>query len=146
MARPYSYVVGIVALVAFGTLVLTLRTESVSQTTSPPNQVGSGTVAGSVLLGPTCPVEHIPPYPQCAPKPYQATVSAYRVGSTAVLQSTQSGTDGVFTFSIPPGSYTLQAGSASGGGSYFPRCASVPVSVTADETVRVTIHCDTGIR
>src|SRR5437764_398930 len=35
-------------------------------------------VNGQVLLGPTCPVERIPPDPQCAPKPYSTLVTIFR--------------------------------------------------------------------
>src|ERR1035437_9718286 len=39
-------------------------------------------ISGTVLLGPTCPVERIPPDPQCAPKPYSTSINILKSGST----------------------------------------------------------------
>ncbi len=99
-------------------------------------------VRGIVLLGPTCPVERVPPNPQCSDKPYAAAVIVYRAGSQSVFIMGNSDTSGVFKFSLPPGSYTLKAVS----GNVFPRCTPVNVEVSASGYASTTISCDTGIR
>lgn len=99
-------------------------------------------VRGTVLLGPTCPVERIPPDPACAEKPYATAIVVYRVGSQSVFVMGNSDTNGMFKFSLPPGSYTLEAKN----GKVFPRCAQVSVDVPASGYASTAISCDTGIR
>ncbi|MHB1769972.1 MAG: hypothetical protein ACYCPH_02755 [Minisyncoccota bacterium] len=99
-------------------------------------------VQGTVLLGPTCPVERIPPDLACADKPYAAAVVVYRAGSRSVFLMGNSDAGGTFKFSLPPGSYTLKAIS----GNVFPRCTPVSVKVPASGYASTTISCDTGIR
>ncbi len=99
-------------------------------------------VQGTVLLGPTCPVERVPPDPQCADKPYAVAVVVYRAGSQSVFLMGNSDASGVFKFSLPPGSYTLKAIS----GNVFPRCTPVSVIVPASGYASTTVSCDTGIR
>lgn len=97
---------------------------------------------GVVTLGPTCPVMKDPPDPQCADKGYATTVSVSRSGSTATFATTKSDANGAFTFSLPPGSYTVSAA----GGRGLPRCSPVEVTVAASGYVTADISCDTGIR
>lgn len=99
-------------------------------------------VQGTVSLGPTCPVERVPPDPSCADKPYAAAVVVYRVNSQSVFLMGNSNADGAFKFSLPPGSYTLKAIS----GNVFPRCTPVNVEVPASGYASIAISCDTGIR
>ncbi len=99
-------------------------------------------VQGTVSLGPTCPVERVPPDPACANKPFAAAIIVYRTGARAAFVMGNSDTSGKFRFSLPPGSYTLEATS----GKVFPRCVSVNVSVPATGYASTTISCDTGIR
>lgn len=99
-------------------------------------------VRGMVLLGPTCPVERMPPDPACAEKPYATVVTVYRTGSKSPFIIGNSNTAGAFEFSLPPGSYTLSAK----GGTTLPRCNETDVAIVPDEYTSVTISCDTGIR
>ena len=99
-------------------------------------------VQGTVSLGPTCPVERTPPDPTCAPKPYATAVIVYRSGSQSAFLMGNSDANGLFKFSLPPGSYTLEATS----GKTFPRCAPVKITVPASGYASTTISCDTGIR
>ena len=99
-------------------------------------------VRGTVLLGPTCPVERIPPDPQCADKPYATTITVSRKGSNSVFATGKSDAKGVFELSLPPGSYTLLAT----GGTTLPRCSRADVLVTTNSYITTTISCDTGIR
>ncbi len=101
-----------------------------------------GVLVGQVLLGPTCPVERIPPDPQCAPRPYPTTVNVYSSGSNDTLASAKSDVNGNFRFDLAPGSYTVSAE----GGKVLPRCTSESAEVNAQATTTITINCDTGIR
>lgn len=99
-------------------------------------------VRGVVQLSPTCPVERMPPDPNCAPKPYQTTVTMYRADDTAhAFVVTQSDAQGLFEATLPPGDYTIQAGE-----SMLPRCPQESVTVVPGAFVSTTISCDTGIR
>ena len=99
-------------------------------------------VRGVVMLGPTCPVMQEPPDPMCADKPYATSVLVYRAGAKTPFVIGNSDKDGTFSFSLPPGSYTLAAGSDKP----LPRCAGAAITVPADGYVSTTISCDTGIR
>lgn len=99
-------------------------------------------VRGTVLLGPTCPVERIPPDPACADRPYATTITVRHAGASATFATGQSDATGAFTFSLPPGDYTLTAS----GGTVLPRCNPTDVSVPANGYITTDISCDTGIR
>ncbi len=117
---------------------------AVATTTEPvatSTQSGSG-VSGTVSLGPTCPVQRIPPDPACADKPYATAIVAYRAGSKSPLLIGNSDSNGAFSFSLQPGSYTLTVSN----GTMLPRCASVNVKVMANTYATTTLSCDTGIR
>lgn len=101
----------------------------------------TGTISGRVTLSPICPVERMPPDPQCAPKPYQTKVEALSASSGKLIKSTQTGADGSYTLTLPFGNYTIQAA----GGTMLPRCSPVAVSLKTS-TTSVDISCDTGIR
>jgi hypothetical protein len=104
---------------------------------------GEGLIKGIVLLGPTCPVERIPPDPACAPKPYQTSIGISKnienPESFLTIQSTASGT---FSVSLPAGEYVFHPK----GGSPFPRCDEQLVEVSAGNVTTTAINCDTGIR
>ncbi len=118
-------------------------------TTSP--QEGTGTqgilpyksgIKGIVMLGPTCPVQKNPPDPNCADKPYQTMVAVFRSNDPVhAIAFTNSGADGKFSLSLPPGDYTLGAGESN-----LPRCDHPQVTVGPDSYATTTIFCDTGIR
>lgn len=99
-------------------------------------------VRGTVSLGPTCPVMRNPPDPQCADKPYATAITVRRAGSSAPFVIGTSDATGAFKLLLPPGSYTVTAGS----GTKLPRCSSVNVTVAAHAYTAVAISCDTGIR
>ena len=101
-----------------------------------------GTIQGSLHLGPTCPVQRIPPDPNCADKPYKTLVAIFKASDPVhAVVLTNSNASGTFSASLPPGDYTIGAGESN-----LPRCAAVNASVVADKVVSVDIYCDTGIR
>lgn len=99
-------------------------------------------IRGTVILGPTCPVEQNPPLPQCADKPYQTLVAVFKASDAVhAVALIESGKDGMFSVSLPPGDYTLGAGE-----SMLPRCSHLSVTIPPDAYASTTISCDTGIR
>lgn len=119
----------------------------------PPTPSGNtGSITGTVLVGPACPgATQVPPDPKCAPHGYQTLVSVYAVNGSArgaLVTSARTDSNGVFTFSLAPGTYAVEAQ----GGSPYPICASVKnpdtqsVIVRAGETTSISISCDNGIR
>ena len=106
-----------------------------------PSSKKSG-ISGVVTLSPTCPVERIPPDPNCAPKPYATTIGIIRPGWDVAFPQIQSDANGAFSVQLEPGTYTLQAH----GGNLLPRCGDVSVTVKSKQYTKVEISCDTGIR
>ncbi len=101
-----------------------------------------GTLSGSVTLGPTCPVERIPPDPNCAPKPFSTSISILNSENTKILKTINSDTNGAFSVNLDSGTYILQAK----GGAVLPRCSQVSVVIKSGEQTKTEISCDTGIR
>ncbi|MFA5942492.1 MAG: hypothetical protein WC798_02355 [Candidatus Paceibacterota bacterium] len=99
-------------------------------------------VRGTVSLGPTCPVERIPPDPACADKPYATAIAVYRTGLKTPFVLGNSDASGAFKISLPPGAYTLSAT----GGATLPRCNPVEFVVAPGAYTVASISCDTGIR
>src|SRR5581483_3863581 len=105
---------------------------------------GGGTtsgVRGVVTAGPVCPVERIPPDPNCADRPIAARVPVTHGPGGGVVASGSTGSDGSFQIAVAPGHYDVTATTQ-----FAMRCDSVPVVVTADAFTDVTVPCDTGIR
>ncbi len=98
--------------------------------------------SGVVTLSPTCPVERIPPDPNCAPKFYSTTINVMKKGSSLIIKTTKSDTNGKFSVELTPGSYILQAQ----GGTVMPRCPETSVIVESGKYTNTEISCDTGIR
>lgn len=101
----------------------------------------TGTIKGLVTLSPICPVERMPPEPKCAPKPYQTEVKVFNAKGSKIIKSTQTGSDGSFSVTLPIGNYKIQAGAEN----RLPSCLPVVVTLPAG-TISVDISCDTGIR
>ncbi|MDO8548499.1 MAG: hypothetical protein Q7R71_02400, partial [bacterium] len=99
-------------------------------------------IRGTVMAGPTCPVERNPPDPQCADKPLQTTITVFRASDPVhAIVLMQSNASGAFQVSLPPGDYIVGAGE-----SMLPRCTQTPATVGPSGYTSVDISCDTGIR
>ena len=104
----------------------------------------TGGIKGVVLLGPTCPVERIPPDPQCADRPYITALVATTPDGSRTIAQFSSDSMGKFSVDIPPGNYVVRQ--APGSSSPFPRCSSDNVTVKSGTYADLTVYCDTGIR
>ena len=105
---------------------------------------GSG-IAGRVLAGPTCPVERLPPAPQCEPRPLAASLRIHPARRRSPVETVRSGSDGRFSVHLAPGVYVVKP--VAPPGSPFPRPpAPSQVRVRTERYTHVTITYDTGIR
>ena len=102
-------------------------------------------IAGRIVAGPTCPVEPVPPQPQCAPRPLVARLRIHRLGSHLPSTVVRSAGNGRFEVRLAPATYVVQA--LRQNGSFYPRPpAPVQVRVDSGHLSHITITYDTGIR
>jgi hypothetical protein len=109
----------------------------------PPQNVTSG-LSGTVLLGPTCPVQRIPPDPQCADRPYATTLVLTSADQSRVITTFSSTASGTFSIPVAPGDYVIRSAAAT---NIHPYCATTnTIHVSSGTFAKVTVQCDTGIR
>src|SRR3989344_8495557 len=95
-----------------------------------------GTIQGTVLLGPTCPVERDPPDPNCADKPYAARLVLTSADGAKVIQEFKADYDGEFFLEVPPGEYAIRGPVSQ----TLPYCSTTQAfSVPVNGSVRVTV-------
>jgi hypothetical protein len=99
-------------------------------------------IEGMILISPVCPVERNPPLPECAPRPYQATISVKTADGIHEVAQFTSDKDGHFSVALDPGKYLL----APSNGDPYPRAPSQVVRVEAHKFTPVTINYDSGMR
>lgn len=107
----------------------------------------SGVLEGVISIGPICPVEKIPPDPDCLPttETYKAyPVSVWTSNGKRKIAQINPALDGSFKTELAPGNYTvlLEREQNIIGGSNLP----VGVSIISEETTLLNINIDTGIR
>lgn len=104
----------------------------------------TGAVVGTVLAGPTCPVEQEPPDPACAELPVNGAVIVVMDAGQEVTRVTTK-EDGTFEVRLPIGTeYTLVPQSVDG---LLGTPGAATLTLTAvNERIRVTFTYDTGIR
>ncbi len=110
-----------------------------------PDPVPGSMVRGTVRFSPVCPVERIPPDPDCAPRPGPADVELVRPDGT-IAAASRAGDDGAFAIPAAPGRYAVRASVAGPG--IGRGCLADPAEVTLepDSSTTVSVSCDTGIR
>jgi hypothetical protein len=108
---------------------------------------GTGTLKGKIIIGPICPVEHVPPTPECQPtaETYKAyPVSVWTTDMKIRIADIQPSLDGSYTALLPKGTFlvALQKQLSGPGGS------NLPVTVVVRDGIVTTldINIDTGIR
>ena len=102
-------------------------------------------VSGHVVLSPVCPVEHLPPDPACAPKPYKTILQIKSQVNGRVYRTLATSASGTFSLLMAPGRYILQVRR----GAYlskYPRCTPVNFVVVPKTALKLLMDCDTGIR
>jgi hypothetical protein len=120
------------------------ETPAATATTAPPaatptpGPVGQTGIAGTVTIGPTCPVQRIDS--PCPDRPYEATITIWQGGRK--VAEAGSGPDGHFVVELPPGTYRV-VGESPG---TFPHATEQTVIVGAGGLTQVQIQYDSGIR
>lgn len=106
-------------------------------------QLDSG-VKGKVLLGPICPVQRIPPDPNCEDKGFKTTIQVRLQDPTknSIFTSVDTDEEGGYIIALPPGEYKIQAL----GGKPFPTCNSRDITIKQHAVLEIDLSCDTGIR
>jgi hypothetical protein len=122
----------------------TPRTTAVATSTTTPAGADSA-VKGTVLFGPVCPVERVPPDPQCAPRPGMADIQLVGPNGTVAAQG-RAGSDGQFSVAVAPGSYAVRATAPAPGPGTGCQVEPAQVAVVAHAVALVAVRCDTGIR
>jgi hypothetical protein len=108
-----------------------------------PSVQNSG-IIGTVLLGPTCPVEKNPPDPKCADKLFATTLEIISADKTQIIKQITSDSSGRFAVNLVPGEYLIQSVPNT---NILPRCSSNgTIVVVADQYTKADVSCDTGIR
>jgi hypothetical protein len=104
-----------------------------------------GVIAGTVTAGPVCPVETVPPKPECAARPVAGAVIVATDASSQEVGRATTGADGSYQMVVgETGTMTISALPVVG-----LMGAPAPVSVTLaspSRTERVDLEYDTGIR
>ena len=126
-------------LAALAVLVAPLAGCASAPSASPPRSSppAVGTVAGTVLSAPSCPVERLAS--PCPPRPVVGATVAFR-GPTS--RTVRTGAGGRFTAHVPAGTYTVTATNTGG----LRTTATRTVTVRAGATVSVRLVVDSGIR
>lgn len=113
--------------------------------TEKPASVSVSGIKGLVLIGPTCPVQRIPPDPKCGDKPFaDALVSVKLKSSGFLVMSSKTDAKGNFSVNLPPTTYLLKVSPRAN--SFLPMCAEQEVRVETNTITNLNITCDTGIR
>jgi hypothetical protein len=110
-----------------------------------PSPLGAGQtgIVGVALAGPVCPVETVPPDPNCAPRPVVgATIVIHDLAGSEVAQ-TVTEADGSFFVAVPAGEYTVEPRAVDG---LIGTAAAVQVTVKDGIAAQVQLEYDTGIR
>ncbi len=130
-----NLILGLIIILAFVIAVYFLAGSLMSE-----KQLSAG-VRGLVTIGPTCPVQRIPPDPRCADRPYKADfVITNKYGY--VVARVSSGTDGKFEENLLPGQYRIAPVSPVA----LPRASAKNFSVLPSGFVEILIQFDSGIR
>lgn len=98
-------------------------------------------IVGTVLIGPSCPVEM--PGQDCADKPYQATMTVLTRSGDRVSRFTTD-EDGQFRVNLAPGEYILHPESPDDMG--LPNSAEQAFTVVEGEYTELVVLYDSGIR
>ncbi len=109
-------------------------------TSTSTNDSEVGHLTGRVTISPTCPVERIPPEPQCAAKGYSIQIL---ISSNNFSKQIGSDVNGYFNLFIPDGTYSLKPITSN----FYPRCSQIDgVVINKNSTTTANINCDSGIR
>jgi hypothetical protein len=115
------------------------RPATPESTSTPATMSGETGLAGTVLIGPQCPVvrEDEP----CPDRPYEADIDVYEASDKLVAQ-VRSDANGEFFVPLAPGAYRLEPRSPGP----LPYASPQEVTVIARQVAQVVVSYDSGIR
>ena len=109
-----------------------------------------GGIRGVVYVGPTCPVETIPPSADCSPVLLPHFLMDILNVNGAVVASAETNRKGRFSVRLPAGAYTIQKMRGIAGGIIAPATPpyleAIAVSVESRKWTSVELMADSGIR
>jgi hypothetical protein len=110
-----------------------------------PSPIGAGQtgIAGVALAGPVCPVETVPPDPDCAARPVAGAVVLIRQAGGSEVARVVTAADGSFFAEIPAGDYVVEPQPIEG---MMGTAGAVDVTVGEGLAAQVQLDYDTGIR
>lgn len=98
-------------------------------------------IRGTATLGPTCPVERIPPDPMCADKPYAALLN-FSTQNGILVKQLQVQSNGSFEVVLSAGVYVISQAQ----GKIYPRLSPQTVTVKLGQFTSIHLQFDSGIR
>jgi hypothetical protein len=98
-------------------------------------------VRGTVTIGPSCPVERMPPDPNCADRPQAATFSI-DAAAGAHVADVSSDAQGSFALMLPAGTYVISLK----GNAAMPSMAPQTFVVSGNKYTELSLQLDSGIR
>ena len=115
------------------------------QTAPVPSTARSGVLQVVAVAGPVCPVEQVPPDPECAPRTVaDATVLVQPGdGRDIVVATLVTDAEGMARVELPAGNYVVIGAVVDG---LMGQPQPVPVAILADGVITVDLAWDTGIR
>jgi hypothetical protein len=110
-----------------------------------PLPVGAGAtgIGGIAVAGPVCPVETVPPDPDCAPRPVAGAVLVIRDGAGSEVARTTTEADGSFFVEVAAGDFVIEPQPVEG---LMGTAAALEVTVVVAIAAQVQLDYDTGIR
>ncbi|MGK2851936.1 MAG: carboxypeptidase-like regulatory domain-containing protein [Candidatus Limnocylindrales bacterium] len=110
-----------------------------------PSPGGDGRTGLAIIAtaGPTCPVETIPPKPECAPRPVPGAEVVIRDAAGAEVARVMLDAGGFAFVEVPAGAYQVEGLAANG---LMGTPAPIDVMVTDGGATSVPLDYDTGIR
>jgi hypothetical protein len=107
----------------------------------PNGTASSSVVQGTVTVGPSCPVERMPPDPNCADRPAAATFAIDTPAGVHVADAS-SGPDGKFSLTLPAGTYVISLKATAA----MPSMAAQTFVVGGNGPTELSLQLDSGIR
>jgi hypothetical protein len=120
----------------------TIEVKSITPVRASTDMVSKSGIRGTVLVGPTCPVERMPPDPNCADRPLATDLILTTLDGDRTIARFRSDADGEFTIGVAPGIYSIRGASKN----TLPACGATEVTVRANEYTDIEVSCDSGIR
>jgi len=112
------------------------------------NKLGEGVLKGKISIGPLCPVETIPPQPQCLPtmETYKAwQTSVWNLNETTKLVNITPDLSGNYQINLPVGEYVVDFENRI---KLSIQRSNLPVKIKINngDSTKLDINIDTGIR